>query len=424
LTISDIGKEVQAGLTLTGTWNSSAETDHQSSFGNSAQIINSSQITQGWAIPATTTQPLTKLDYYSQPFWSDVIIIVVNPQFAIWDYPGGPLIQPLGNADVVPVPLSQLISCAGSPSAMRTLQPNSSNQSHFLIYASAGQTQYLWLDSNDCSNIASLDRLYVSQTQSSTPIAYRVLYAGSAYTAVPQTVSSSQTTQLVSGQSNGTQYTTKVIASQATTVDASTAASEKLESVLLTETGKGSWGSGTTQVHNTVVSYTAQNSTNQQSQTQASTTIQDSSGTSVPVNIVQDSIFQGIAVQDTAMHYYKHSLPNRHACCLKLAPEYAELPRVAWSDASASGRKERAYVLDSPFGTIIVQNPRRAESGSLTEKLRSDAAYRHFARRVPPPPPPSIVSNPKEMLEIIKSVKKPSPEMLKLMKELQTRVEH
>ena len=423
LSISDVTKSFSAGLTLTGVWDNAEETDHQLTYGTTGQIIDSSQITVGWTIPATTTLPLTKLDYNSQPFWSDLIIVVINPQFAIWNYPGGPLIQPLGNASTYPIPLAQLVSCIATPNEIQTAQPTLANQSHFLSYASSGLTAYVWLGSDDCSNIASLDQYYVNLTQSTTPLSFRQLYTGSTYTGTALNVASSQTTQLVAGQSNSAQSTLKVTATQSTTVDASTQATETVEGALITEAVKGSWASSTSQSQSTVVTYTTQDSASLQSQTQSATNIQDSSNMSVPVTVVQDSIFQGIAVQDTNMHYtkFQHQLPLQPI--KKLPPQISTISHVAWNDAVSSKRKEPMYILENPFGNVIVTNTKtHLEDIDPAERLKSDASKRHFPRPVPSAPPAIIISEPKAVLEILKSVQVPGTDLLSLRNELQTRL--
>jgi hypothetical protein len=296
-------------ITLAGTWDNTEENDTQSGSGSTAQIINSQDLSTTFSVAATTTLDLTKIDYNTQPFWHDLIIGVVNPQFALWDYPGGHLIQPIGSVTTVGIPLQQLVSCITNR-ATKTETPNADNLPHFLPFAgppSEGATRYVWMSSEDCRNIASLDQYYKKGTQSATPLAFRQLFGGNASLAGNSslTVSSKQTTQLVAGQNSSAVETVKITAARTTTLTAAQEASVYIPDLFLklTGTATGSWSNQLIEGNSTQVSFSTQDSNTLQSQTTATTILQDTSGLGVPVNVLQDSIFQGIAVQDTDMHY-------------------------------------------------------------------------------------------------------------------------
>jgi len=428
LTLSDLENKVaNLGFTVSGTWDNSVESDNQQTYGTTGQIVNSYQIGDQYTLPACSNLPLNQITFASQPFWCDVILAVANPQFAIWDYPGGPLIQPLGSADTIEIPIMQLDACIKSPNALQTPTPNSTNQSHFLEYASGpsqATTQYIWLTSTDCSDIADLDEFYLTGSQSSAPLAYRVLYGGSVSTAnnAFTTVSSTQQTQLMVGQTSQTQYTTKITASESTNLGVSTTVTLLADETLkLVGSASGSWNSTTITGNTTGTMYSAQSSVSLQSQTQASTAIQDSSGIIVPVNILQDSIFQGIAVQDTDMNFSTSPVITP-ICCAVPTGLFAKLPMVDWRDFASKRRKAPSYVVKSPFGYVIVRNqPNPAEVAKELQQIRADAARRHIPRSVPTAFEGSIAPwKADEVLRALQSLKVQGPQVQDIIKSLQT----
>jgi hypothetical protein len=68
------------------------------SYGPSVAAI----VSQGMTESCTTAKldlsapDVAHLSYETEPFWSDMIFVAMHPQFALWDYPGGVKLQPLG----------------------------------------------------------------------------------------------------------------------------------------------------------------------------------------------------------------------------------------------------------------------------------------------------------------------------------------
>ena len=65
--------------------------------------------------------------------WDDLILAVVNPHFAIWSYPTGALIQPIGNdanLGIVELRIRRLDECVNTPAA---IQPTSSTAARTVV---------------------------------------------------------------------------------------------------------------------------------------------------------------------------------------------------------------------------------------------------------------------------------------------------
>jgi hypothetical protein len=115
----DTGCKLSLGFTYAGAWDQSTETDNQNSYGTSKSVSFETQkqftIT---VVPTPGQPPLDQITPDAQPFWADVILGVANAQYALWDYPAGPVIQPLGGASLVTLPIRQLDRCANAPGAI------------------------------------------------------------------------------------------------------------------------------------------------------------------------------------------------------------------------------------------------------------------------------------------------------------------
>jgi hypothetical protein len=149
----------------------------------------------------------------------------------------------------------------------------------------------------------------------------------------------------------------------------------------------------------TRVSYDTVSSDVLANKSEARTTIHDKSGVEVPVNILQDSIFQGIAVQDTDMHYQQ--------------PGPGLLPPL-----------QRFEVFPQASVPII---ERRQSSTTLAQlqQLRAVAARRHFARVVPPPRPAVVVEGGVEAaLRHLEAVRDARPSVQKAIKSIRQRQLH
>jgi hypothetical protein len=107
--------QIGLGFSVSEAWDHSEETDNQETYGTLGSVITEDQVSVQYTIvPVKNQPPLDQITFTTQPFWRDVILAVTNPQYAVWDYPQGPVIQPLASASVVALPILQLDHCANS----------------------------------------------------------------------------------------------------------------------------------------------------------------------------------------------------------------------------------------------------------------------------------------------------------------------
>jgi hypothetical protein len=471
---SSVGK-INGGFNINGSWDQSTESSYGETYGTTGSIASENQMGTTFSVGPLKT-PVWQISYTTQPFWQDVILVSINAQYALWAYPAGPVVQPLASADVAELPVMQLDHCAktqraSAPSSLNPVSWKSNHafslgtmllsedlnhiyvatkggisgakapswnteegaktadgtvvwtneQDHFIPYAGSvesGVTKYIWLSSADCSNLASLDPFYANKTQSSHPKAYRVIGGGTSLQLDAGTTfqNSDKTTQTV-GESNSSQLASKVTSAAVNSQD------DSIGVDILSMIGinyKETNSSGTTVVATTTDSQTLQKSQTIAGTATESTTIQDSCSGTVPVNVVQDMIFSGIAVQDTNMHFLPSEpkpSPTTQPCPSaapavtakaeftqtvsgeafnpdKLVPEIA-LPNLPVVPAAASrallrktGSPEpETYVRRTNYGYVIVKRPSASEAALIKDALRAvhvEALKTHVTRTIPP----------------------------------------
>jgi hypothetical protein len=453
ITAKQYGK-VNAGFTFSGSWDNATEIQEAREYGDSGSVVTSDQLIYSYTVLPSKI-PLNQITWETQPFWRDLILAVINAQYALWIYPTGPIIQPLSNADVVALYVQQLHNCYQTPYA---IQPTSLRQEdnngftwqskhnyargamvlsndfshelvatkagvsgesppvwntesgsttpdgtlewmdetdHFIPYAGdilAGETLYIWLSSGDCSNILSIDKFYVNKTQSSHPEAYRLISGGSSIQAsAATTYSNTQQTIQTQGQSQTAKTTLKVTSAAVNSQEASFGVE------ILSVFGINYSDPTSSTVSTT---YTATGASSLQSQKSllggavASTTIQDSYEVLVPVNVMQDSMFMGMAVQDTNMHYPAPG-PFRtprtispFSGSVDLPQEFQSAPLVPAGLSRAILRKNRSpepqiYVRQTSYGYVVVKGPPSDIYQQLKASLHAlhvEATKRHVVR--------------------------------------------
>lgn len=111
--------KVSLGANFSGAWDNSTETDNEETYGRTGSVIteNQTQVTYN-VIPRKGLPSVDQVTWATQPFWQDVILAVTNAQYAIWDYPSGPIIQPLCAVSVVQLPVQQLQYCKNATNAI------------------------------------------------------------------------------------------------------------------------------------------------------------------------------------------------------------------------------------------------------------------------------------------------------------------
>ena len=270
-------------------------------------------------------------------------------------------------------------------------------QPHFIAYAGpveSGKTQYLWLTSQQCSDILSLDKFYAGKSQSSHPLAYRLISGGSALPANnPTTYTSTKTTVSTLGQNSSEQYASKVTSTEGNSMDVNIGASVALAALGISFTDKESSSTVTQRSQQVTTSYAATNAQTLQGQSQASTTVQDSSSVAVPVNVMQDSIFMGMAVQDTDMHYpvppgfLLTTVGSRPP--VAISGGTAGLPVIPAEQSAAmlrtNGAAPSAWLKQTWSGYLTVSKQSDPASMQAVRDNYAKAARKHTARTVPPP---------------------------------------
>jgi hypothetical protein len=341
-----------------------------------------------------------------------------------WDYPGQPILQPLGSFEIAVVPVRQLDACVKTPDVTRDFcnsnsNPNSPNP-HCIPFAgppNTDQSLFLNLSSQDCSNLLSLDNFFVQKTQNTTPPDFRLLPSGNVSPTDPLTVTNQQTTVSQGTAVNGSQFKSKVTSTAANVLDIKAGLDFfKILGVNLDFTQT----STTTNVFTHVSAQSLQTQLTFQNQAAVTTTIKDDFGGLVPVNVLQDSIFMGIAVQDTNMNL---SCPKTQAQPRAMAN--VPLPMVPVGKSHAvlrkNGTEPEVYVQQTGYGYVIVRRPTNtSEIKAQIQTLHADAMRRHVTR-AGPPPSPVLVSIPstQDMLQILKRISSPPPPVQSAIKRLE-----
>ncbi len=110
------GCKISAGFNYSWGWDHSTETENETTYGRTGSVENEHMIYQTRdALPPPGQPSLDRVTWATQPFWGDVVLAVTDAQYAVWDYPAGPVIQPLGSAQILELPLRQMDHCANSP---------------------------------------------------------------------------------------------------------------------------------------------------------------------------------------------------------------------------------------------------------------------------------------------------------------------
>lgn len=301
--------------------------------------------------------------------------------------------------------------------------------SHFAIYAgpvAQGQTVYQWLSSADCSQLASFDQFYVNRSQSAYPLSYRMLSSGSidpANSATTTYTSTLQTTSTV-GQTATVKETTKVshisTSDETDTVSLDAGLRTAFVALGLSGTLSDSNDQSTSLIHTTSDSTSLQQQVTNGGIAAESVTIQDTGKEqSIPVNVMQDTIWEGIAVQDTNVHFVT-AAPPTDTSPPGGTTEPAAASRVlsATTVGSGTSRLSNDLALQPDF---TVQPMPEATKAHLLQ-LHEEAARRHSPRKIPAPQPATVrMLDSQEMLKVLKGMPAPGTAVKEAIRTLQTR---
>jgi hypothetical protein len=300
---------------------------------------------------------------------------------------------------------------------------------HFVAYAGPAPQKiavWQWLGSDDCTNIASVDRFYVEQTQSATPTAYRVLAPQQGiYSPNGATYMNSDQTQTTVGQTSAFSYTNKVTSVLLSSNGMSGGVNLEIPilpgilGIGLGANGSMSSSTSITTANTAVSANTLQSQTTITGQTQVSTTVQGSPApaSSTPINVMQDSIYVGLAVQDPQMQFPPPANPQlRPSLSGNVVPAAVQgLPVVPIGRSSAILSKNGAaaptiYAVQTPYGYVLVK---KVADTSLTlakiKAIHAKNARLHTPTPMPPLPKSSVGAlSPAEALQLLKRIKSPS----------------
>jgi hypothetical protein len=380
------GSTVKLGFDFSGSWDNSVENDHQLSSTDS--VLTTTQQTSRQIFqnsPAPSQPPLNQITYSSQPFWDDLILLVINPQYAVWSYPNGPLIQPIGNdanAGIVELPIRLLDNCVNTPSALqptsataRTWQPGQSysvgsliliENAHLQVVTSAGVSgavapawgtasgsttsdggvtwtnesahlipvdaqsgvQYDWLSSTACTNIAKVDHFWANKSQSASPYSSVAdqSFTGTVDTGILTTYSTENSFSTTDIQSGSLQVTSKVTSVGISSLGVTADVSSLLQSVGI----NFSLGttSTTTQAYTSVNTQTLQAQQAAQNIVAASNSVHDTMNpqAELVVNALLDAYFGGIALQVPSIQIPPPPVAGRRAVAPVEAPAKENSP--------------------------------------------------------------------------------------------------
>jgi hypothetical protein len=159
-----------------------------------------------------------------------------------------------------------------------------------------------------------------------------------------------------------------------------------------------SLSSTTTQTseNTTTLSFDPSSSDSLEHDSAADTTVQDASGITVPAMVVQDLVFQGVAVQDTDMHFPVPPATPQLMLSNAIPASFESLPVVRPGFSRASVRQNRTlppkYVQQTGFGNLIVQQP--SDTSAILARLRqirTEASGRRSLQPVAPQRPGAAV---------------------------------
>jgi hypothetical protein len=427
----DLGT-LSAGFNFSGSWDNSVETDSEyhstSTTAVTYQQVKSFQISN---TPAVSQPSLNDITYSTEPFWNDEILVLVDAQYAVWDYPASPILQPLGNAGAIELPIRALDSCISTPSAIKPSSLTPSNWSansalpvgafvlelssagdaigaqvvttagttgsslpnwsttngattadgtvvwtnesaHLFQKPSLSTLAYVWLDSPGCSAIANLDAFYAKKSQAAFPSDYSLISSIDVLTGKPNSWTNEQDSTTATTQSNTVTLTSKTASvgqnGQGVTLNLSN---------FLTALGLN-FSSNSTSTATTV--FTGQSSATLQNQTSytggeaESTTTCDLYSENLAVNVVQDLIFDGIAVQVPSMTFAQ---TTSAAVAGPLAEQKVNDSRPPVDEPAWAG-----YVRPKPLPPV--------DPAELAQ-ARIEAASHHTEREVPQPGPGLVI---------------------------------
>jgi hypothetical protein len=157
---------------LNTSWDNDTKAATGESYGRSVSAIVSQGLTETYTTAKLdlSAPDVAHLSYETEPFWSDMIFVAMHPQFALWDYPGGVKLQPLGSAGIQGFSVQELTGCLpkigqtfseapGMPVKIDIVNPVDNSTTHETDKLSA----------TECARLLSLDPFFVKRSQAAAP---------------------------------------------------------------------------------------------------------------------------------------------------------------------------------------------------------------------------------------------------------------
>jgi hypothetical protein len=377
------------GFTDSTTWDSSVEGTDSHTYDQSNSIVTADQVNMVVGLTAASFIPapvsLTQLSTPStsnQPFWHDQFLLAVNAQYAIWDYPSGPIVQPKGNVHVTEVSVAELDNCSNGVSGPIEIYPS------------------VILTAQDCTNILLLDQFWVEKRQSALPKNNRILAdfgTTSSFTIsnTQEVTSSVQTSIQASFESKATSTRTNSLAATGNIpIPHVPGLALKVEASATTTK---------TTVQSATISYENVDSKVCTKSFTASTSVEDTDLTGgsfrATIKLAQDLNFQGVAVSDTAMNWQQNAHMKKIIGTRYVGVELSTLPVIRSNESTADAPTIRSirpqrYAKESGYDRVVITEPnaqQKAAARAQAQQLFSAASKRHFQRTVPKPTPVAAV---------------------------------
>lgn len=174
MTQSDVSFNIVTKPTFneSSSWDDSTKSAMGQTYGQSvSSVVTLGQLlTKGTPMPSSisTLPPVAQMTFGTEPFWADMIWIAMHPQFAVWDYPTGQFLQPLGAVQLNGFSVQQLANCLPQPLTVGPygldLTLDSYNPD---THKNTQQPDRLsWME---CGQLLALDPFYVAMSQAAVP---------------------------------------------------------------------------------------------------------------------------------------------------------------------------------------------------------------------------------------------------------------
>jgi hypothetical protein len=156
--------------TTSGEWDSSAKSATAENY--ALRVSDAVTLGKSWAASspklANSTPDLSRLKFQTEPFWMDQIVVAMHPQFAVWDYPSGTKMQPLGASALHTFYVQELANCL--PAFLETADAAGLNVTIDVLNpdnSTGHETERLsWVD---CAELLALDPFYKALSQAAVP---------------------------------------------------------------------------------------------------------------------------------------------------------------------------------------------------------------------------------------------------------------